>query len=151
MKLDLETLKKFCLSEGMRYLVVGCMTTAVNFIVYTVILQLGMRSGLSEQAAYKPAYVVAFVAAVLFAYWTNKRWVFQSGEYRLRYLLRELAGFFGARIFSGAVCMGLMYLMVDVLSLNAYLAWLLSTVFNLVFNYVASKFWIFKENKDGEA
>lgn len=129
--------------EGVAYIIVGGLTTLVNFVVFTVVnesLKLQIGSGI----AYKTAYVAAFLAAVIFAYWTNKFWVFRNRNMNPGYLLREFTGFMAARIFSGAATFLLMILCVDMLGMNEYLALVLTTVFNLVFNYVASKFFIFK-------
>ena len=141
----MDLVKKLLKNEGVSYIIVGVMTTAVNFVIFTLVNEFLKRSGLEELIAYKVAYVLAFIAAVVFAYWTNKFWVFRNHNMNPAYLLREFSGFCTARIFSGVVTFLLMVLFVDFMKWNEYLAWLLTTVFNLVFNYVASKFWIFRE------
>lgn len=141
----MDFLKKMLKTEGVSYIIVGVMTTLVNFIVFTLVNELCKGNGIQDSQAYKVAYVIAFAAAVIFAYWTNKFWVFRNYQMKPSYLLREFSGFCTARIFSGAITFLLMVLLVDLMRWNEYLAWFLTTFFNLVFNYVASKFWIFKD------
>lgn len=141
----MEFLKKMLKTEGVSYLIGGVLTTVVNFVIFTLVNELCKRNGIDDTLSYKLAYVLAFVVAVLFAYWTNKFFVFKNHNMNPSYLLREFSGFCTARIVSGVVTFLLMVLFVDFMKWNEYLAWLLTTVFNLVFNYVASKFWIFKE------
>ena len=49
-------------------------------------------------------------------------------------------------IISGVITFILMAVCVDIIKMNEYLAWLLTSAFNLIFNYVASKFYIFKKS-----
>lgn len=126
------------------YVIVGGMTTVVNFVIFTAVNE-ALKRTISALIAYKIAYVAAFIAAVIFAYWTNKFWVFRNHNMEPSYLVKEFSGFMAARVFSGVVTFLLMILFVDFMHVNEYLSWFLTTFFNLVFNYVASKFWIFKK------
>ena len=131
--------------EALLYIVTGVFTTLVNFFVFSL-LDFGLaRIGVTGKLSYKFAYAAAFLAAVIFAYWSNKLYVFQNKDMSLPRLLREFSAFLAARLFSGAVCFLLMILLVDIMELGHSLAWALSSVFNLGFNYLASKFWIFRE------
>ena len=66
------------INEGIRYIVVGVLTTAVNYIFYKGFdLFLG-KIGISPVMSYKLAYGIAFVAAVLFAFFANKYIVFRK-------------------------------------------------------------------------
>lgn len=145
-------MKKFILrivnAESIAYVIVGCLTTLVNFIIFTVFNE-GLKPSLGESIAYKIAYVVAFLVAVIFAYWTNKFYVFRNHDMRPANLFREFTAFMAARVFSGIVTFLMMIVLVDFLKANTYFAWFATTFFNLVFNYVASKFWIFQQ--DGSA
>ena len=132
--------------EGAAYIIVGGMTTAVNFLVFTLVNEL-LKPGLGVSLSSKAAYAAAFAAAVIFAYWTNKFWVFHHPDMTPAVLFREFLGFAGARIFSGVITFFLQAFCVDVLHLNEYLALAGTTGFNLVFNYFASKFWVFRKNE----
>ena len=120
---------------------------------------------------YLVANVIAWVSSVLFAFVTNKLFVFESKSWKGTVVLPEMGGFFLARFATGVVDMVLMWLLVDVLLWNQVglgigtegyvfgsvmdmqqvlcsgemLAKVLVNVVIIVLNYVASKLWIFRK------
>lgn len=123
------------------YLFFGGCTTAVNFVAYYLLYDvLGVQN--------VPSTAIAWFAAVLFAYITNKIWVFENRCFAAKHLLRESLSFFAARAATGAIDIGIMYLFVDVLHFNALVMKILSNIIVVILNYFFSKFWIFKQNKE---
>ena len=140
----------------MRYIFFGVMTTLVNFIVYFPLVRL-FGSGI-----YLPATVFAWVAAVAFAFVTNKLYVFESKSWAPAVLRKELPSFAAARIASlGVEALGLV-LLNDVLGFSTWsldiagiavtgddIAKLIMQFVVIVLNYVFSKLVIFrKDTKD---
>ena len=118
------------------YLVFGVLTTAVNYAVYLPLYNL---AGL-------PAAVcnaVAWVVAVVFAYVTNKLYVFESKAWAGAF--GEFVRFVGSRVASGAIETVSLLLTVDILGWNGNIMKLLLAVFVIVFNYILSKFFVFKK------
>lgn len=126
--------------EAVLYLVFGGLTTGVNFLSYLLLTRLLAVSEL-------PATALAWFLSVVFAYLTNKVWVFESRSWRVKTLFREAASFFGCRLFSGILDMGVMFLFVSVLGWNDVAVKLASNVIVIVLNYLFSKLWIFKKEK----
>ncbi|GHV41159.1 membrane protein [Clostridia bacterium] len=120
--------------EVVLYLIFGGLTTVINWAVSVALYHFG--------AGVTASTIAAWVVSVLFAYAVNKIFVFESKNTAI---LLEMAGFFGARLFSGVVDLGIMKLGVDLLGFNFELTKLVSQVFVIVFNYFASKFFIFKK------
>ncbi|MCL2397781.1 MAG: GtrA family protein [Defluviitaleaceae bacterium] len=119
------------------YIIFGGATTAVNFIFYVAAsFGLGLDAWLST--------AVAWVFAVIFAFATNKIYVFESKVRSKGGVAKEFSLFIGARIASGVINAVLMYVFVDRLSFNELLLFALCQIFVIVFNYVASKWFIFK-------
>ena len=119
------------------YLVFGVLTTVVNFIVYVPLFNF----------VHWPAAVcngIAWVAAVAFAYVTNKLFVFESKSWDSG-VLGELLRFVGSRVASGAVETVSLLLTVDILGWNGNLMKLLLAVFVIVFNYILSRFFVFRK------
>lgn len=119
------------------YLVFGVLTTVVNYAVYLPLYNF----------VHLPASVcngIAWVAAVAFAYVTNKLFVFESKSWDSS-VLGELLRFVGSRVASGAVETVSLLLTVDILGWNGNVMKLLLAVFVIVFNYVLSKFFVFKK------
>lgn len=124
--------------EVILYLVFGVLTTAVNIVVYYIFNDmLGIH--------YLAANAVAWVLSVLFAYITNRIWVFESRNTAFSAVAKEIMLFTGCRLFSGVVDMGVMFVGVDVLLCNSMIMKVISNVIVVVMNYVFSKLLIFKK------
>ncbi len=120
------------------YVIFGVLTTAINWIVYKLTYGvLGIPNVLST--------CIAWLLAVIFAFVTNKLWVFNSKSFEKEIVTKEAMKFFSARIVTGVLDVAIMWLAVDILSWNADLWKIISNVIVIVINYVASKFVIFNK------
>jgi putative flippase GtrA len=123
------------------YGIFGVLTTLVNIAAYWLLAHpLGISTIFST--------VIAWTAAVLFAYATNRRWVFHSGARTRREILKELLAFFACRIATGVLDVALMYVFVELLGFNDLYVKTASNIIVIVGNYLASKWIIFKEEHD---
>ena len=102
------------------------------------------------ESQYLVSTAIAWVLSVLFAYFTNRVWVFQSTASGTKAILREIGSFFGCRLLSGAIDMGIMFLCVSVLGLPDKLIKILANVVVIILNYLFSKLFIFKKDKPVE-
>ena len=84
---------------------------------------------------------------MVFAYWTNRTFVFKSKNKDAQSLGKEFLSFIGARVATEVLELALMFLMVDCVDLNEYLSKFACQVIVIVANYFLSKLWIFKEKK----
>ncbi len=120
------------------YAVFGLLTTLINTAVYALCYHdLGIPNVAST--------IIAWVLAVIFAYITNKLWVFDSKRFDRATLAHEIPTFFGARAATGVLDVAIMYLAVDVCHGPSTVWKLLSNVVVIILNYVASKLVIFKQ------
>lgn len=120
------------------YLFFGVLTTVVNYIVYLPCYNL-----LHFSAAV--SNVIAWVAAVAFAYLTNKPFVFKSYDWSAKTVVPELTKFVGSRIVSGALETAIIFVTVDLLLLNGNVMKLITSVLVVILNYVASKLLVFRK------
>lgn len=120
------------------YLFFGVLTTLVNYIVYLPCYNL-----LHFSAAV--SNVIAWVAAVAFAYLTNKPFVFKSHDWSAKTVIPELTKFVGSRIVSGALETAIIFVTVDWLCWNGNIMKLVTSVLVVVINYIASKLLVFKK------
>ena len=134
MKLS-EILKKY--REVIPYLFFGVCTTAVNVMSYWICAHwLRLPTMVST--------VVAWFLAVLFAYITNREWVFHSKAHKKKEIIKEAFSFFSCRIATGLVDWGCMFIFVQILAWNDLIIKFLANVLVIMLNYVASKWIIFK-------
>ncbi|MBR2403288.1 MAG: GtrA family protein [Lachnospiraceae bacterium] len=132
--------------EVVSYLFFGVATTVVNWIVYSI-----MNAVLG--ASMNTSNVVAWVIAVLFAFVTNKLFVFESKKWKGKEALEELVKFVGARVATGIVeIVGLPVLYQlgmnqSIFGVDGMVAKVVVSVVVIVLNYVFSKFIVFTEKK----
>ena len=124
------------------YLFFGALTTLVNYAVYLPCYNwLGWSATLSN--------VIAWVAAVAFAFLTNKPFVFKSHDWSAKTLLPELTKFVGCRLGSGALETLIIFVAVDCLRPDDVL-WgnvvkLITSVLVVIVNYIGSKLLVFRK------
>lgn len=126
--------------DAIKYLIFGILTTIVNFVIYYFLYNLASFSAAVSN-------VISWFAAVLFAFFTNKLYVFESKDWNSKVLLPELGKFLGCRLFSGFIETAFLYVMVDLLLFDGNLWKVVIAVVVVVINYFASKFLIFQDNK----
>lgn len=140
--------------ELITYVIFGVLTTLVNFFAFWIFTKI------FGEDLYLVNNAIAWVVGVVFAYITNKLFVFESKSWDLKVITKEITGFLGARIFSFLVEEGGMFLFVSVLGLGEksltllgftitgqFIVKILLAVIVVIFNYVFSKFFIFKIKK----
>lgn len=129
--------------ETVSYVVFGVLTTVVNIVTYLPLYKLLLLSGLGETLVNIISNTAAWILAVLFAFATNKLFVFRSKTASAKAAMREFALFVGARAASYVVDMGGMLLLVDLLHMQNLLAKVFTNVLVIIINYFFSKFFIF--------
>ena len=152
----MKTIKELILKykELIVYVIFGGLTTVVNLVVFTLS---GMVLG---DERYLISNIIAWFAAVIFAYITNKLWVFESKSWDVRVLLKEIPSFFAARVLSFLIEEAGLFVFVDLLSFKDISFKILSfelgeeliakavlAVIVVVLNYVFSKLVIFRKKK----
>ena len=141
--------------EIINYIIFGVLTTVVNFIVFWLFNRLLGKN------YYLISNVIAWVAAVAFAYITNKIWVFESKVTKPKALIKEIVEFFVARLFSLGVEEAGLLIFVDLLKFKnlsfelftfaitgEILAKIILAVVVVILNYIFSKFIIFKKDRN---
>ena len=120
------------------YLIMGSITTFINIFIFWL-----FNSQFSLN--YTIANIIAWVFSVLFAYVSNKFYVFESKNTSLKTLTKEVSSFFFFRILSLFMDLLVMFLCISLLGFNPLLAKVLANVIVLIANYVFSKFFIFNK------
>lgn len=130
--------------EIINYLIVGVLTTIVSLIVKWGLLFTVLDPKNSVQL--QVAVVISWIAAVVFAYITNRIFVFKS---KSKKILKEIMSFFGARLLTLGLEMIIMWFFVTFLKLNSdlwVLMWtMVAQILVIIFNYIFSKLFVFKK------
>lgn len=124
--------------EVFMYLLFGGLTTLINIVVFYLCTLINFSTAIST--------TIAFIASVIFAYVTNRKWVFESKASKPAEIFSEMWKFFSVRIFTYFADLGLMILTVDVLKFNKLVCKIAVNVLVIVLNYIASKLIVFKKS-----
>ena len=122
------------------YLIFGALTTFINIAIYTSCYYL-LNTGNTA------ANIISWVFSVLFAYITNKLFVFESKSFSGKVLLKEIISFFSCRAVSGLMDIIIMFVAVDIFCLTAWFFKILSNVIVLILNYIFSKTIVFSSRR----
>lgn len=121
------------------YLIFGVLTTLINVGSYWVVAHLiGCSVMIST--------IIAWMLAVLFAYLTNRKWVFNSTATTSSAIVKEFIAFITCRIATGIFDGLSMFVFVDLFHFNDILIKLLANIMVIILNYITSKLIIFKHD-----
>ena len=125
--------------EVISYLFFGGCTTLINIISFMLFRAFNINMLVSN--------ALAWIVSVLFAFVTNKLYVFDSRNVEFKKTLMECFYFFICRLLSLAFDMGFMYLLVETLKSNELFSKIVSNIIVVIINYVFSKLFIFKKKR----
>lgn len=123
------------MKEIILYIVFGILTTVINILAF-----FGLYEVFDVDIIL--ANVLAWIISVIFAYLTNRRFVFVS---KRENFIREMSLFFIARLSSLLLDTIIVYIGIKTLAIHALIVKVIANVIVVIFNYVVSKFIIFKK------
>jgi putative flippase GtrA len=126
--------------EIINYLIVGVLTTIVSLTTYYICVYTFLNP--NKELELLVANIISWIAAVTFAYVTNRIFVFKSKNNKSQ----EIIKFYLSRIFSLLLDSGLMYLFVNVLNYNDKIIKIVVQLIIVIVNYLLSKLIIFKKS-----
>ena len=127
-------------NELVSYLIFGLATTLVSMIVYGV-------CNSAFEMHYLVSNIVSWVVAVLFAYITNKMFVFKTRGMGFAQLKREFVLFISARLASLLIEEIGLFVLVGIMEWGEIGGKLIMQIVVIVLNYFFSKLVIFKKEK----
>ena len=156
--------------EIIMYLVFGVLTTVVGFGTYFLIMAgaehllhipMDDETSATYVTVYVAAQVIQWVAAVLFAFFTNRKWVFTEADRSRNTFWRQLILFAGSRVASFLLDLGVTYgctlllalwiveppVIVGIALTPGIIAKLVAAVLVIIANYVLSKLIVFRKAK----
>ena len=136
MKIQNKTMR-----EGIAYLIFGVLTTLVDYVISNALFYTAHMSSV-------PSQTIGWVAAVLFAFVTNKWWVFNSHTLVPSEVWKEFVSFVLCRVATFLFNLAAIFVMVDILDMEFFICKLLISVVVVILNYVFSKILIFAHKKE---
>lgn len=133
----MNNIKRLINKETILYVIFGILTTIVNLIAYYLFSNIININYLISNA-------IAWIISVVFAYITNKFFVFNSSYINKDVIIEEFIKFMNCRLISGLSEVVLLFLFVDLLLMNDIVAKLIIGVLVVLINFIFSKVFIFK-------
>ncbi len=118
--------------QFVKFVLVGAMTTALNFVIFAICLKLGLH--------YLPAAIVAFAIATINSYTWNRIWTFRAGKHRNE----RLAKFTVVQLVGLSINLVALSFFVESFGMNELLAQLLANGFVVLSNFTGNKLWTFR-------
>ena len=123
--------------EVIMYLLFGGLTTVVNIVSFFILRTVGIEVYISN--------LIVWIISVLFAFITNKLYVFESKEKNTKKSVKELISFVICRILSLGADMGALYFLLQVINSGEVFAKIMSNILVIILNYIFSKLFVFKK------
>lgn len=130
-------IKKVLTREVIFYIIFGVLTTIANIGVFYVLTLIGLNENIAN--------IIAIIVAVLFAYFTNRKLVFNSTASTFKEKLKEFYKFMLGRAFTMVLEMVGFYLLFNILGIQELISKISITVLVVVLNFFISKFFAFKK------
>lgn len=125
--------------EFINYLIFGALTTLVSFISYYLFARIFLIDEVISNS-------LSWFFSVLFAYITNKLFVFESFKNTKKSLFKEIISFFLSRILTCILCDILIFaFFVKIFKINDIISKLITQIIVIVLNYILSKLYIFRK------
>jgi len=123
--------------EVLLYLIFGVLTTIINIVTYNIFKNL-------LNIDYMLSTIIAWCFAVIFAYVTNRIYVFNSKNNNKTDIVKEIMLFISVRLSSLVIDIAIMYIGVTILTINDMLIKVFANVVIIIINYIVSKKIVFK-------
>lgn len=120
------------------YIFFGIMTTFVNIIIYYILTKVGVERVISN--------LISITLSIIFAYFTNAKYVFLSNSKKMKEIIKELIKFFSSRLITMLIeILGLeLFVFIGIEDFNSKI---IMQVVVIVGNYIISKYFVFKKEK----
>lgn len=126
--------------EIWNYLIVGFLTTMISLIVYYICVSTFLNP--QKATELQIANIISWIISVLFAYFTNRVFVFKSKE---KNIIKEGTSFISSRLLTLLLDMLCMFVIVTILHFNDKIGKIIAQILVIVGNYIISKLFIFKK------
>ncbi len=130
--------------EIINYLVVGVLTTVVSLVSFYIVRLFIFTH--NTQLHIQIANIISWILSVLFAFITNKKYVFKSSK-KGKDKLKEMIKFYLSRLTTLVIDMLTMWILTSIIHINDKIAKLIVQVILVILNYIFSKLFVFKNSE----
>ena len=128
--------------EIINYLIVGVLTTVVSIVTYFLF---SLVLDIENNILFILANVLSWICAIIFAYITNKKFVFNTTTSNKKEEIKVFSMFVSSRITTLLIELAFMFITVKVMLINDKIAKVVAQFIVIVLNYILSKLFVFKK------
>lgn len=136
-------MQKFLTKEVIMYIIFGVLTTLVNLVISFSLVEAFNVDGSIASA-------IGIITSILFAYFTNRKWVFNTQAKGIKENFNEFWKFIAGRAVTMIIEQGGVMIFYGALGMPFAPVKLSLTIIVIILNYIFSKFFAFKNKKEGE-
>lgn len=130
-------MKRDSVIQFIKFSIVGLSNTIVSYIVYALLLFMGLNYIISN--------IISYFAGVINSFYWNNKYVFDNDSSDLRSLFSSFSKLLASSAFTGLIINNmLLYFWVSVLGISSIFGPLLNLLVTYPLNYILSKYWAFK-------
>lgn len=133
-----KLIKKVLNKEVIFYIIFGVLTTVVNILVFYLLTLINLNENLAN--------VIAIILAILFAYFTNRKFVFNSTASNFKEKSQEFFKFILGRVFTMIVEIVGFYLLFNIIGIQKLISKIVISIIIIILNFFISKFFTFKKD-----
>lgn len=130
--------------EIINYLIVGVLTTVISIVTYFLF---SLVLDIENNILFILANVLSWICAIIFAYITNKKFVFNTTTSNKKEEIKVFSMFVSSRITTLLIELAFMFITVKVMLINDKIAKVVAQFIVIVLNYILSKLFVFKKNR----
>lgn len=123
--------------EEILYLFFGGLTFVISIFTYALFTEICRINELI-------ANIISWIIAVLFAYCTNRTWVFESHADSIKKLFSEMFSFFCGRIATLIIEEIILFVFIIKMGFGNMVVKIIAQIIVIVLNYIISKIWVFR-------
>ena len=127
------------IKEKLNYIIFGALTTVINILIFYILDKIGIE--------YKLNTTITNFIVIIFAYITNKIFVFKSKNWELQLVTKEIIKFFLSRIGTYFLDILGMYFFIEIFEVNEINSKFFVSILIIIMNYILVKKYIFNERK----
>lgn len=131
--------------EIINYLIVGVLTTVVSIVTYFLF---SLVLDIENNILFILANVLSWICAVIFAYITNKKFVFNTTTSNKKEEIKVFSMFVSSRITTLLIELAFMFITVKVILIDDKIAKVIAQFIVIVLNYILSKLFVFKKKNN---
>ena len=135
--------------QFLKFGLVGASNTLIGYLIYAASLKVLRLLNLWPSIDIYVSQFIMFILSVAWSFYWNNRFVFKKEEETERNIGKALMKTYVSYAFTSLILSELLLMLwVNILSINDYVAPILSLIITVPLNFVIQKFWAFKDKKN---